>query len=266
MFWCEGWCSSSRQGASFQRRSDCQHCQPDLSPLLPETWCLKTARGRLSPGSGRDCSVEVGADYEQSAGCNWKRSYQKHEFDGQKLCHGHSLTYGICRASDFVGHDVSLSTIHEQVGPGQKLTVGLWDLHFHLLDSSFNFVPLSFLVSMSRWLMILHTAGFRRSSWAVLWLHEHSELLGTDTVKKHGLRNVEWRIDKAWLACPLPTRVVTQLHQAMDLSNLHSVGILCCHAIFMMILWNQSQHEFTEMQIIWICLNPFTQPARSFWD
>ena len=27
-------------------------------------------------------------------------------------------------------------------------------------------------------------AGFRRSSWAVLWLHEHSELLGTETVKK----------------------------------------------------------------------------------
>ena len=102
MFRCEGWCNSSRQGASFQRRFDYQHCQPDLSPLLPETWCLETARGRLSPGSGCDCSVEVGADYEQTAGCNWKRSYQKHESDRQKLRHGHSLTYRIWHASDFV--------------------------------------------------------------------------------------------------------------------------------------------------------------------
>lgn len=72
-------------------------------------------------------------------------------------------------------------------------------------------------------------AGFRRSSWAVLWLHEHSEFLGTETVKKHGrLRHAEWHIDKAWLACPLPTRVVTQLHQAMDLSTLCRNFVLPC--------------------------------------
>lgn len=73
------------------------------------------------------------------------------------------------------------------------------------------------------------TAGIRRSSWAVLWLHEHSEFLGTETVKKHGrLRHAEWHIDKAWLACPLPTRVVTQLHQAMDLSTLCRNFVLLC--------------------------------------